>query len=359
MFRRVLFARIGWMTWYDGSRAGDERPVRGGSWNSQGVGSELCNFKRIDTPAGPVVYGFAITPGSDDAGVRPIKLERIDPVAEGHDRLDRVTVIFVASDPTARAGKRQRIVGWYTNATVLRRWKDDPTGKREGCFYNMISRAERADEAVLVPVARRQYVVPKSTTGAMGQANVWYPYGPDGVLRNPRWLKSALEYVVAYDHTRDNLLVNRMTQPTDASGELTRAGGFQPNTAIREAIEHRAMRVVKRIYTQAGYKVEDHHRTKPYDFLCVRESERRYVEVKGTTSYGEQIPVTEGEVEWVATADAPVDLCVVRCIKVHEVNKPKATGGEAIVYKAWDPRKHDLRPVSYLCRLSKAFAATV
>ena len=53
MAGRVLFVRIGWMKFYAG--AIDERPVGGGSYDKEHIGSELFNFK----PKNSFLYGFA------------------------------------------------------------------------------------------------------------------------------------------------------------------------------------------------------------------------------------------------------------------------------------------------------------
>jgi len=45
---RVLFARVGWMKWYRGPQADDERPIGGGSYNKTGIGGENLNFLPIN-----------------------------------------------------------------------------------------------------------------------------------------------------------------------------------------------------------------------------------------------------------------------------------------------------------------------
>jgi len=104
-----------------------DRLVGGGSWNEDEQGSELYNFKPIHR----ALYGFV---RSGHQGL--LALSRIDDrVTDRQSELRGVTVIFVATDRRAApdAG-RQRIVGWYRNATVYRASKDDPTGVREGSF---------------------------------------------------------------------------------------------------------------------------------------------------------------------------------------------------------------------------------
>jgi hypothetical protein len=72
MGTKVLFARIGWMKFYAG--AIDEKPVGGGSYTKEHIGSELFNFK----PVGPFLYGFA----KGGSRTSAFNLKRIDPGAD-------------------------------------------------------------------------------------------------------------------------------------------------------------------------------------------------------------------------------------------------------------------------------------
>jgi hypothetical protein len=99
--RRMLFARVGWMTYYAGPQSGDEKPIGGGENNKKSIGHEVFNFTNF---AGRL-YGFV------RAAEGRLKLERIDPAAGNKDRLEDVLVIFVA---------KQKVIGWYAAATVHR-----------------------------------------------------------------------------------------------------------------------------------------------------------------------------------------------------------------------------------------------
>src|ERR1700687_1510997 len=52
--RRVLFARVGWMTHYSGPQTGDEKPIGGGENNKKNIGHEVFNFADF----GGRLYGF-------------------------------------------------------------------------------------------------------------------------------------------------------------------------------------------------------------------------------------------------------------------------------------------------------------
>lgn len=68
---RVLFARIGSMTYYAGPQEGDERPTGGGRYNKRSMGHELFNFAEFDGR----LYGTARVKNGR------INLARIDPIA--------------------------------------------------------------------------------------------------------------------------------------------------------------------------------------------------------------------------------------------------------------------------------------
>lgn len=115
--RRILFARIGWMTFYAGRQPGDERPIGGGRYNINNDGHERFNFSRIDGR----LYGYFQPPGSGP------NLARIEP-GWAQERLDDVLIVFVAAN---------LVVGWYEDATLYA--NAQPPGRlrkqRSGCWY--------------------------------------------------------------------------------------------------------------------------------------------------------------------------------------------------------------------------------
>ena len=63
-------------------------------------------------------------------------------------------------------------------------------------------------------------------------------------------------------------------------------------------------------YSADGWNVK--HRGAPYDLELTRAGEKRTVEVKGTTSIGEAVPLTAGEVSHHAKAHPNNALVIVR-----------------------------------------------
>ncbi len=56
-------------------------------------------------------------------------------------------------------------------------------------------------------------------------------------------------------------------------------------------------------FTKCGYTVK--RRGKPFDLLCIRDSETLFVEVKGTQSNGEAVFLTRNEVQWARGRQLP------------------------------------------------------
>jgi hypothetical protein len=356
---RAVFARIGWMRYYRGSRSDDERPVGGGAYNKVGRGHEICNYKMVNGK----LYGFFAAPGRDLKGCGVVNLERIVPGITG-DEVDGVTVIFIATDPTADPDtERERIIGWYRDATVLRICKNDPTGQRrtvdpsgdtEPCLYNLVAEESKA---VLLPLFRRKHAVPRGK-GGMGQANARYLYDENGLPLAPDWIWKAISYVKSYNG--ENWLTNQLAElPRAAESEREIAAGYESNPEIRRAVEARAMHVVWKQYEKDHFQVEDKSATECFDLLCTKGVTQVRVEVKGTRTDGTTVSLTGNEVKLAAEGDVPVDLCVVHSIRITDGKNIKAHGGTLVRYANWTPRDHELRPVHYECRLFRELAAAV
>jgi hypothetical protein len=189
---RVLFARVGWMTYYAGPQVGDERPKGGGSYNKEKVGHEVFNFADF----GGQIYGFV------QAQNGRINLERIDPAVGQRDKLDDVLVIFVAT---------QKIIGWYQGATVHRTTTSFPASVAK----EMSKRLKQAptkpykikaycfdiptDKAVLLPTLERTHEIPGNVKGGFGQSYGCYLYQDSGVRKSAAWINDAVSYVLNYD----------------------------------------------------------------------------------------------------------------------------------------------------------------
>jgi hypothetical protein len=343
--QKVLFARIGWMKYYRGLTSDDSRLVGGGSYNKTNVGSELYNFKQT----GKNFYGY-VQPAGSSENRSTLRLDRIDPSIEPFkDRVAGVTVVFVATNPEAAAeDERQRIIGWYRDATVYRTPKENPT--EEDHSYNLAQVRQASSDAVLVPTPIREHEIPRGK-GGMGQANVRYGHGVDGRPDFKPWMRKALDYIKSY--RRENLIDGPEPEVADLTEiEIERAAGRQSDPRIRRAIETYAMERVKAYYQRRGYYVEDRHAIESFDLLCSKNKDRLYVEVKGTQGDGSRILLTHREVALSHQAGVRVDLCVVHSIALKQGRQLKPMGGNLRRFEHWDARKHVLRPCSFICDLN-------
>lgn len=180
--KSVVFARVGWMTFYDPSRDPDEEPIGGGSYNEEEVGSEAENFRVF----GDRLFGYVET-RRRGAGLNTRRLG-----GEADRSVGGVLVIFVAKHP--REG-RQRIVGWYDNATCHPEAADRSDHRREA--YGLYNIEADVGSCVLLPEEQRTAQIPKGRRGTMGQSQTFYA---DGSIRGPTsdWVMEATAFVRRY-----------------------------------------------------------------------------------------------------------------------------------------------------------------
>lgn len=162
---RVLFARIGYMKFYQGPKLGDEKPIGGGSYNAKEIGHEVYNFLNI----GGKVYGY-FQPHMKEP--YEINLARIE---QGYsaDKIDHVLVVWFARNPI---GKGQVVIGWYKNATVFRSIQTPASlPRREEYDYNIQACTK---DCVLLPISKRRFPIGHDINGTRkgnpGEANVFY-----------------------------------------------------------------------------------------------------------------------------------------------------------------------------------------
>lgn len=159
----IVFCNIGWMKHYDGIRG--DSIQRGGSYNNDSVGHEVCNF----TPCNGSVYGYVRPTGR-------ISVERLG-AKKGADHASGVTVVWTAGPDKGGTA----IVGWFANATVFRDLQLIPRPSRTHRIsniseYRIVASVENAH---LVPALERDFLIPRRVKGGIGQSNVWYADRPE------------------------------------------------------------------------------------------------------------------------------------------------------------------------------------
>ena len=110
------------------------------------------------------------------------------------------------------------------------------------------------------------------------------------------------------------------------------------------AVEAHAMNMATEFYSTA-WDVQDVHGTESYDLICRRGNEVKHVEVKGTTTDGEEVILTPNEVRH-AQENPCTALFVVSNIKVEraEDGTVTATGGKHHCYDPWRLRRRNADP---------------
>ena len=159
----ILFCNVGWMKYYNGIDG--DSIQRGGSYNKESIGHEVCNFSNIDG----MVYGYVQPTGQ-------IRVEKLG-ARKNADYARGVTVVWTAGPDNGGTA----VVGWYTNATVYREQQSikNPTTlqKKNGLDTYRISAS--AADAILLPVGKRELIIPRAVKGGIGQSNVWFADKPE------------------------------------------------------------------------------------------------------------------------------------------------------------------------------------
>lgn len=125
-----------------------------------------------------------------------------------------------------------------------------------------------------------------------------------------------------------------------------RGAGFRQNAEERRLIELYAVETARSYYEADGWKVKV--KGAPYDLELRRGTERWTVEVKGTASAGEAVPLTRGEVEHHAKAYPDNALVVVRGIELdRSTSPPTLHGGVLHECQPWAIDDRLLTVISY------------
>ena len=126
-----------------------------------------------------------------------------------------------------------------------------------------------------------------------------------------------------------------------------RGQGFRLNSTQRTAIEKRAMKLAEEHLLAIGWNVKDTSTNKPYDFHCTSSNGELYVEVKGTTSNGEKIILTRGEVEHHQSVHPNNALIIVSGIELVGSEREQAEKGNLRMISPWDIAQERLTVVTY------------
>lgn len=131
-------------------------------------------------------------------------------------------------------------------------------------------------------------------------------------------------------------LVSRTESPT---GKAQKSGhsGYIADSAVRSAIEQRAVELAIATYDAEDYEWEYTGESSPYDLEVRKGSEVRRVEVKGSSGAAKMVELTHGEVNNSQSGDVPTDLFVVDGISWRREpdGSVVADGGEVRRWRDW------------------------
>lgn len=178
---KVVFCNIAWMKLYSGITDNDQ-PKNGGAFVKENNDAcESFNFY----PYNHYCLGYVRAPGER------LNLARVEDVPDDVDKIDDVTVIWVATNDTGR-----HIVGWYEHAEMYRYYQEfyDSVNGEDKCWcYNFVASEK---DVHLIPEELRNFrVLSASKAGAglgMGQSNLWYA---DSAITKEKFVPKVLEYL--------------------------------------------------------------------------------------------------------------------------------------------------------------------
>jgi hypothetical protein len=182
----------------------------------------------------------------------------------------------------------------------------------------------------------------------MGESNTCYPLEASGAPKHAQWMQDTVAYVQSYEN--DNLLAR---PEADAEEDIAREvdvalsraqGRFAGTPEQRKAIERHAVAWAMRYFRGQRFDINDVGSTRSYDLSCRKNGRELRVEVKGTTTTGEQVVLTPRE----ARLRGDRALFVLHSIKMK---RGKPVGGEAVVIKPWTIERARLKAISYLYTL--------
>jgi hypothetical protein len=128
-----------------------------------------------------------------------------------------------------------------------------------------------------------------------------------------------------------------------------RGQGFAASPAVRKAVEEYAMQLAEKHYREE-YEVK--RKGKPYDLLCTHRTTGAvlYVEVKGTTTAGEEVFLTPNEVRFARENAGQMALFVQSGIVIEqsEAGDVTASGGTTRIWEPWDVDAGALTPMAYV-----------
>jgi hypothetical protein len=133
---------------------------------------------------------------------------------------------------------------------------------------------------------------------------------------------------------------------------VSRNQGYLQNQERKRTTELYAMRIAVSYYQTLGFTVTDISTNESVDLKCTRGSEVRWVEVKGTSTLGEEVLLTANEVRRANSGQFITDLFIVHSIQFQgRTNEIGKDSGTIRILSDWNPKKGDLTATQYRYRV--------
>lgn len=119
-------------------------------------------------------------------------------------------------------------------------------------------------------------------------------------------------------------------------GRRQRGQGYRITPEARRAVEQHAMQKAETYYREQGWDVDTSvATTECFDMRCIRGTAELHVEVKGTTSLGEQIVLTRNEVAHAREQYPAIALAIVKNIEIEPGEPVTVRGGDLVIIEPW------------------------
>ena len=279
--KRILFANIGWMNYYQGFNSGDT--ISGGGSYRDDDKHEAYNFQNLNG----MCYGYVqpVRWGS-------IKLSRIDPiVGNDKEKIEDVLVIWTARRP-GEGGTV--IVGWYKHATVYSDFQEIKAPERNNYGFNISARSK---DCTLLSIDDRCFSILRAQNGidgGMGQSNVWY--ADKGSSRILKFRQSVIDYLSLTE------------KPSNYSQKKIKV-----NVEARKQVEEKAVNYVVEVYKKRGFFVKSVEKENlGWDLEAQNGKIKLRIEVKGLAGDEMYVHITQNEYSKMQAQDnANYRLCIV------------------------------------------------
>ncbi|MFJ3253881.1 MrcB family domain-containing protein [Streptomyces sp. NPDC086771] len=127
--------------------------------------------------------------------------------------------------------------------------------------------------------------------------------------------------------------------------------GYLLTAGERKAIERHSVQMATAHFEAQGWTVKDVGDRESFDLLLKKDEQRLHVEVKGTTSAGQEVILTRSEVEKQRRYYPDNALVVVHSITLDRTSpEPIASGGVLHCTSPWVIEERDLKVISYAYR---------